>query len=95
MPQPSRQSRLGRYETATFGGEATRAFVPSPLPPVPLIDVSSLLVPLQRAKMALGRLGGMAPVLPATTLFRYMYVRKEALPSSQFKPPGEGPQTNA
>jgi hypothetical protein len=85
MPQPSRQSRLGRYETTTFGGEAARAFVPPPLPPIPPIDVSSLLVLLQRAQMALGRLDGMASILPDTGLFLYMYVRKEALLSSQIE----------
>ena len=56
MPRSRPQSRLGRYESTTFGGEAAHGFVPPPLPPIPPIDVSSLLVPLQRAQMALGRL---------------------------------------
>ena len=35
--------------------------------------------------MALGRLDGMASILPDTGLFLYMYVRKEALLSSQIE----------
>lgn len=85
MPPPDRQSRLGRYETTIFGGEAARAFVPPPLPPVPPIDIPSLILPLQRAQLALGRLDGMASILPDTGLFLYMYVRKEALLSSQIE----------
>jgi hypothetical protein len=69
MPQPGRQSRLGRYETTTFGGEPARAFVPPPLPPTRPINVSGLLVPLQRAQMVLGGLDGMATILPDTNLF--------------------------
>jgi Fic family protein len=85
MPRPNLQTRLGRYESTSVGGETVRAFVPPPLPPVPPIDVSGLLMPLQRAQVALGRLDGMASILPDTGLFLYMYVRKEALLSSQIE----------
>jgi Fic family protein len=85
MPPPIPRTRLGRYEGTSVGGETVRAFIPPPLPPVPPIDVASLLVPLQRAQLALGRLDGMASVLPDTGLFLYMYVRKEALLSSQIE----------
>ncbi|MCX8050260.1 MAG: Fic family protein, partial [Methylohalobius sp.] len=43
------------------------------------------ITPLQRAQLALGRLDGMASILPDTGLFLYMYVRKEALLSSQIE----------
>jgi len=69
MLQPSRQGRLGRYEMTAFGGEPARAFVPPPLPPTPPINVSGLLVPLQRAQMVLGRLDDMTTILPDTNLF--------------------------
>lgn len=85
MRQPTPPSRLGRYETTAVGGETVRAFVPPPLPPVPPVDLTGLQLPLERAQMALGRLDGMASILPDTGLFLYMYVRKEALLSSQIE----------
>lgn len=85
MRQPTPASRLGRYETTAVGGETVRAFLPPPLPPVPPVDLTGLQLPLERAQMALGRLDGMASILPDTGLFLYMYVRKEALLSSQIE----------
>lgn len=85
MPPPAPQTRLGRYESTSVGGERVRAFVPPPLPPTPPVDVASLLIPSERAQLALGRLDGMASILPDTGLFLYMYVRKEALLSSQIE----------
>jgi Fic family protein len=70
--------------TAT-GEERVRAFIPPPLPPVPPIDFARLLGLLDRANQALGRLDGVASILPDTPLFLYMYVRKEAVLSSQIE----------
>ena len=78
-------ARVGRtVETSTFG-EKVRAFVPPPLPPVPPIDLLPLLERLSRAERALGRLDGVATLLPSQALFLYMYVRKEAVLSSQIE----------
>jgi len=55
------------------------------LPPVPPADLSSLYELNDRATQALGRLDGLARVLPDHALFLYMYVRKEALLSSQIE----------
>lgn len=77
--------RHGHFETMTVGGEQIRSFVPHPLPPVPPIDLTSLQASLDRANQALGRLDGLATVLPAKPLFLYMYIRKEALLSSQIE----------
>ena len=77
--------RLGRYEITAVGGENVRAFVPPPLPPVPPIDLAPFQRLLDRANQALGRLDGLASILPATPLFLYMYVRKEAVLSSQIE----------
>ncbi|MFM7419796.1 MAG: Fic/DOC family N-terminal domain-containing protein, partial [Alphaproteobacteria bacterium] len=79
MPAPRNLSRIGRYETTSVAGEKVSAFIPPPLPPVPPIAVAGLQAALERAQMALGRLDGMASILPDTGLFLYMYVRKEAL----------------
>ena len=80
-----RGSRSGRYFETTAGGETVRAFVPSPLPPAPKIDLLPLLRKLGDADRALGRLDGVSVLLPRQELFLYMYVRKEAVLSSQIE----------
>jgi Fic family protein len=77
--------RLGRYVETVAGGETVRAFVPPPLPPNPPIDLLPLLERLSAAERALGRLDGITVLLPAHELFLYMYVRKEAVLSSQIE----------
>ena len=47
-----------------------------------MVRLNSLL---ESANLALGRLDGMTSILPDTDLFLYMYVRKEALLSSQIE----------
>jgi len=78
-------TRLGRYVETVAGGEAVRAFVPPPLPPNPPIDLLPLLGKLSAAERALGRLDGITVLLPSHELFLYMYVRKEAVLSSQIE----------
>ncbi len=83
-PQPL-DERLGRHVETPVGGEVVRAFVPPPLPPIPPIDVLPLLPKLSAAERALGRLDGITVLLPRQELFLYMYVRKEAVLSSQIE----------
>lgn len=78
--------RKGSWVTSTAGGEIVKAFMPSPLPPQPPIVLSPEDLDLmEQANRALGRLDGMATLLPDTSLFVYMYVRKEAVLSSQIE----------
>ncbi|WP_083469433.1 Fic family protein [Methylobacterium variabile] len=77
--------RFGRFLDTSVAGEVVRAFVPPPLPPEPPIDVLSLLERLSVAERALGRLDGITMLLPRQELFLYMYVRKEAVLSSQIE----------
>jgi len=77
--------RIGEYITTTMVGESVRAYVPRDLPPVPPIDMHSLSNLVSDAMLALGRLDGVRSVAPDTSLFLYMYVRKEALLSSQIE----------
>jgi Fic family protein len=79
------ETRVGRYESTSVGGETVRAYVPRPLPPDPWVDLSSLNLALEEANQAVGRLDGIAAVLPDPSLFLYMYIRKEALLSSQIE----------
>lgn len=78
-------TRHGKHVVITTAGEKVKAFVPPPLPPVPPIQMDRLHKPLEAANHAIGRLDGVASVLPDTPLFLYMYVRKEALLSSQIE----------
>jgi Fic family protein len=77
--------RLGRRVETPVGGEIVRAFVPPGLPPTPPVDILSLLPQLSAAERALGRLDGITVLLPRQELFLYMYVRKEAVLSSQIE----------
>ncbi|WP_374658356.1 Fic family protein [Phenylobacterium sp.] len=77
--------RLGAYVETTTGGERVRAYVPAPLPPVPPLDLARFMRCYERALAAVGRLDGVTTILPSTPLFLYMYVRKEALLSSQIE----------
>lgn len=85
MTKSNPTQRLGRYVETRVAGEIVRAFVPPPLPPKPQIDVLALLGRLSLAERALGRLDGITMLLPRQELFLYMYVRKEAVLSSQIE----------
>ncbi len=78
----ARRARAGRYIEQVGG---YRAFIPSPLPPDPPVDPRGLHALLSRADRALGRLDGSIYTLPNPDLFVAMYVRKEAVLSSQIE----------
>lgn len=76
-------NRAGRYIEQLNG---YKAFIPNPLSPVPKIDVDDeMLQLLSMADRALGRLDGSTDALPNPDLFVFMYVRKEAVLSSQIE----------
>lgn len=76
----------GHYIPIPSVGEECRAFVPNPLPPSPPLVWDSELLDLHaQATLALGRLDGLAAILPETGLFLYSYVRKEAVLSAQIE----------
>lgn len=77
--------REGTYTLTVAGGEKVKAYIPPPLPPVPALELGPLFVLMEKANRALGRLDSIASILPDTDLFLYMYVRKEALLSSQIE----------
>lgn len=81
-PLPA-STRAGRYLRQPAG---YRAFVPAPLPPEPAIRLEGELQGLlSDADRALGRLDGSIQTLPNPDLFVLMYVRKEAVLSSQIE----------
>ena len=76
-------TRAGRYIRQPTG---YRAFIPAPLPPEPPLDIGGELPGLlSAADRALGRLDGSVLTLPNPNLFVFMYVRKEAVLSSQIE----------
>ncbi len=78
--------RAGIYKTNLSGELSYKSFSPSPLPPVPPIefdgDTVSLLI---NAHKQLAVLESIASRIPNVALFVSMYVRKEALLSSQIE----------
>jgi Fic family protein len=79
----TQSGRAGRYITQPTG---YRAFHPAPLPPNPPLDLTGRLQQLlAEASLALGRLDGSVSTLPNPDLFVFMYVRKEAVLSSQIE----------
>ncbi len=75
------------YERQNLTGELTyRSFVPSPLPPNPSVSLDAGGVELLiAAHRQLALLEGLAARIPNMELFVSMYVRKEALLSSQIE----------
>ncbi len=82
---PAPNQRLGRHIVSRIGEEEVRALVPPPLPPVPPIQFDRLQLLLEEANRAVGRLDGLASILPNLPLFLYAYIRKEAVLSSQIE----------
>jgi len=77
------ENRAGRYIRQPKG---YRAFIPAPLPPSPSVQIEGpIQAALSRADVALGRLDGSVLTLPNPDLFVFMYVRKEAVLSSQIE----------
>lgn len=76
-------NRAGRFVTQI---EGYRAFIPNPLPPSPPLTIDAEMARLlSDADRHLGRLDGVASVLPNPDLFVAMYVRQESVLSSQIE----------
>jgi Fic family protein len=72
-------------KSSLVGGEKYEAYVPNPLPPVPAIDMSAIADWLEKANLAVGELNGVVENAPDPNIINYMYVRKEAVLSSQIE----------
>lgn len=78
-----RTARAGSFRRQPAG---YRAFIPAPLPPDPPVYLDGpLQTLLSQADRAIGRLDGSVVTLPNPDLFVFMYVRKEAVLSSQIE----------
>lgn len=80
------QNRAGKTVTNLSGEQQYISFYPSPLPPSPPIELDNTMrVNLIEAYKKLSLLNGLAERIPNKDLFISMYVRKEALVSSQIE----------
>lgn len=83
MAEIDLRNRSGRFIAQA---EGYAAFIPNPLPPDPPLTLdASLLGLLESAGAELGRLDGVAKVIPDPDFFVSMYVRREAVLSSQIE----------
>lgn len=88
LKEPYRETAAGTARAGTYRQQVHgyRAFIPAALPPSPPISIEGpLQILLSRADLALGRLAGSIETLPNPDLFVFMYVRKEAVLSSQIE----------
>ncbi|MDR2898179.1 MAG: hypothetical protein LBU99_05120, partial [Spirochaetaceae bacterium] len=76
-------------KSSLVGGEQYETYVPHPLPPVPPIDITAVANILEKANIAIGELNGAVETVAENTpdpyLITYMYIRKEAVVSSQIE----------
>ena len=80
------QNRAGSFITNLSGEMAYQSFRPTPLPPVQDIELNgNLVAKLVDANRKIAVLEGLACRIPNMDLFISMYVRKEALLSSQIE----------
>lgn len=79
------RDRIGQYLKSSTAGEIYSTYIPKPLPPKPSLQLDSIYPLLDQANVAIGRLDGIGNVLPDQELFLYMYIRKEAVLSSQIE----------
>lgn len=75
----------GTLVKCSLTSEIYQAFIPNPLPPKPDIDLSEVSVLLEKANQAIGELNGVVETSVDPDVLNYMYVRKEAVLSSQIE----------
>ena len=78
--------RAGYYKTNLSGDMAYKSFVPSKLPPKPELNIDDEMISLlAKASGSIATLEAVSNRIPDKLLFTAMYVRKEALLSSQIE----------
>jgi Fic family protein len=80
------KNRAGEYKPNLTGEHQYKSYLPKPLPPHPPIALDEeTIYLLSKANRSLGILEGISRQIPNVELFVSMYVRKEALLSSQIE----------
>ena len=80
------ENRAGVFKSQLYGELAYQSFLPSPLPPSPPLVIDDEMTQLLiRANTWIAKLETISSLIPHIALFVLMYVRKEALMSSQIE----------
>ncbi len=79
------KNRTGSYLKTSIAGEVYSTYIPKPLPPQPALKMEKIYPLLDQANIAIGRLDGISNIVPNPELFLYLYIRKEAVLSSQIE----------
>ncbi len=80
------ENRAGVFKSQLYGELAYQSFLPSPLPPSPPLVIDDEMTQLLiRANTWIAKLESISSLIPHIALFVSMYVRKEALMSSQIE----------
>lgn len=76
---------IGKYIKQSVAGEQYKAYIPPTLPLAPPLNIETYYPQLEQAVQAITKLNSVLDSIPNHSLFIYMYVRKEALLSSQIE----------
>ena len=80
------RKRFGKYiKSSLVASEEYKVYIPNALPPKPAIDIAEISPWLEKANIAIGELNGVVEAAPNPSIMIYMYVRKEAVLSSQIE----------
>lgn len=80
------ENRAGVFKSQLYGELVYQSFLPSPLPPSPPLVIDDEMTQLLiRANTWIAKLESISSLIPHIALFVSMYVRKEALMSSQIE----------
>jgi len=72
-------------KSALSSEETYSSYVPNPLPPVPAIELAEVESAYNMAKLAIAALNDVIEAVPEPFILNYMYIRKEAVLSSQIE----------
>jgi len=80
------RKKHGKYQKSSLvGSETYNTYIPNALPPEPAINMAEIYECLEKANFAIGELNGISESVPDPAIINYMYVRKEAVLSSQIE----------
>ncbi|MDR2964865.1 MAG: Fic family protein, partial [Treponema sp.] len=85
LRQMQRKRQATFIKSSVVAGEHYNTYVPKALPPVPAINMAEISEWLEKANFAIGELNGIVESVPDPAIINYMYVRKEAVLSSQIE----------
>ena len=80
------RKQFGKYtKSSLVASEEYKVYIPNALPPKPIINMAEISGWLEKANIAIGELNGVVEAAPDPSVINYIYVRKEAVLSSQIE----------